>query len=161
MPNTILHFGINSDFAFLWRKYFDLPAVILINVFINFESYVTIVLRSSYPQHRYLHTYLFGTLAAVVAAIFLYASRNTLKKLMQFLRLLYQTNFRKILISCVFGAWLHIFMDAFIYADARPFFPLKANPLYGLVSEFTMNLICIIFFIPAVILYLKNRTELG
>lgn len=157
MPNTILHFGVNSDIGFAWRKYFDLPALVLINVFINFEAYVTIILRSSYPQHGYVHTYLIGTPVAVLAAVILYASRGGIGKLMKSLRLPYETSFSKILISCLVGAWLHIFMDSFIYADARPFFPLHANPFYGLVSEFTMNLICVIFFIPAVILYLRGR----
>jgi hypothetical protein len=156
MPNTILHFGINSDVAFVWSKYFDIPSIILINVFINFEAYVTIILRSTYPQHGYAHTFLIGTLVAVFAAFLLYASRNALGKLMKFLRLPYETSFRKILVSCVFGAWLHIFMDAFIYADSRPFFPFQANPLYGHITEFTMNLICVILFIPAIILYIKK-----
>lgn len=156
MPNTILHFGINSNFAFLWRKYFDLPALILINVFINFEAYVTIIFGLTYPQHGYAHTFLIGSLVAVFAAVLLYALRGVLKKIMKFLRLGYETNFRKILISCLFGAWLHIFMDAFVYADIKPFFPLEANPLYGYVSEFTMDLICVLFFIPAIILYRKR-----
>lgn len=157
MPNTILHFGINSDIGFAWRKYFDIPALALINVFINFESYVTIILRSNYPQHGYVHTYLIGTPVAVLAALILYASRGGIGRVMKLLRLPYEANFRKILISCLVGAWLHIFMDAFIYADARPFFPIKANPFYGVVSEFTMNVICLVFFIPAVIFYVKNR----
>ena len=157
MPNTILHFGVNSDIGFAWRKYFDLPALVLINVFINFEAYVPIILRSSYPQHGYVHTYLIGTPVAVLAAVILYASRGGIGKLMESPRLPYETNFRKILISCLVGAWLHIFMDAFIYADARPFFPVQANPFYGLVSEVTMNVICVIFFIPAIIFYLKGR----
>ena len=159
MPNTILHFGINSDVAFIWHKYFDLPSMILINVFINFESYVTIILRLTYPQHGYLHTFLIGTPVAVLATFLLYVLRNALGKLMKFLRLPYEASFRKMLISCVFGAWLHVFMDAFIYTDSRPFFPLQANPLYGHINEVTMNLICVILFIPAIILYMKKAAS--
>lgn len=159
MPNTILHFGINSDFAFLWRKHFDLPVLILINIFINFESYVTIILRSAYPQHGYLHTFLFGTILAIFTAILLYSLKNMLTKLMNFLRFEYETSFKKMLISSIFGAWLHILLDAPVYAEMRPFFPFKANPLYGLVSIFAMNLICIIFFIPAIIMFYRNRIK--
>jgi len=155
MPNTILHFGPHSYIAFLWRKYLDFPALILINIFINFESYITILFRSDYPQHGYAHTFLFGSFVAISGAILLYFSKNILKKLMNLIHLPYDTGFRKILVSSVFGAWFHVFLDAFVYADIRPFFPLCSNPLYGLIGGFSMDLICIILFIPAFILYKK------
>lgn len=157
MPNTILHFGINSDIAFFFRKYSDLPALILINVFINFESFLVILFNLKYPIHGYLHTFLIGSLVAIIGAVLLYSLRSHLKKIMSFLRLPYEPAFKKILISSLVGAWVHILLDAPLYADIKPLFPLKANPLYGLISEFKMNLICLALFIPAFILYIDFR----
>lgn len=159
MPNTILHFGPHSYIAFLWRKYLDFPAFILINVFINFESYITVLFRLDYPLHGYFHTFLFSSLVAILGAGLLYLTKDALKKLMRFLRIPYDTSFRKMLVSSVSGAWFHVFLDAFVYSDIRPFFPFRSNPLYGLISEFRMNLICIILFIPALILYKKLMSE--
>jgi hypothetical protein len=157
MPNTLLHFGPNSYVALLLYKFLDFPVFILINIFINFESYLVILFHLNYPQHGYIHTFLISPFVAILVAILLYSLKNKLKKLMNFLRLPYETSFRKMLISSIFGAWLHIFLDAFVYSDIRPFFPLKANPLYGVISLFVMNLICIILFIPAFVLYIRNR----
>jgi len=47
------------------------------------------------------------------------------------------------------------------------FWPSSAKPLYGLVTQQQVNIICPIFFIPAIILYIlaviafvkKNRVE--
>lgn len=157
MPNTILHFGINSDIAFLFRKYLDFPALILINVFINFESYLVILFNLNYPIHGYVHTFLIGSLVAIAGSLLLYSSRSSLKKFMSFLRLPYETSFKKILISSLAGAWVHILMDAPLYSDIKPFFPFKTNPLYGFISEFQMNLICLALFVPAFILYFNFR----
>ncbi|MCK9604693.1 MAG: hypothetical protein M0R66_10080 [Candidatus Omnitrophica bacterium] len=155
MPNTILHFAPNATLAFLLVRYVDFPVFILINVVINFEAYVVILLRLNYPQHGYLHTFLIGTLAGVLTAIVLYLWRDKLKKLMGFLRLGYETTFKKMLFTAIIGVWLHIVLDMPVYADMKPFFPSEANPLYGVISPFRMDVFCVVFFIPAFILYLK------
>lgn len=153
MPNTILHFGPNSYIAFLWRKYIDYPAFIIINVFINFESYLVILFRFKYPIHGYLHTFLISSLVGALVAALLYSLRSILRKGMRFLRLGYETDFRKILISSLFGAWLHILLDAPVYAEMQPFFPIKGNPWYLGINEALSNIFCAVFFIPAFILY--------
>lgn len=158
MPNTILHFGPNSLIAIKLSRYIDLPAFLLINVFINSESYVTILFRLQYPIHAYFHTFLFGSLIAIIGSLVLYPLRSLFMKMMRFLRMPYETSFKKILISSLFGAWLHIILDAPVYAEMQPFFPIKGNPLYLGINEAFANIFCALFFIPVFILYRKSAT---
>ncbi len=63
------------------------------------------------------------------------------------------------------GAWMHILFDMPLYQDIKPFYPLTANPLYGIVSEKAVYGTCALLFLPALALYLymvfvkRKRTE--
>jgi membrane-bound metal-dependent hydrolase YbcI (DUF457 family) len=88
-----------------------------------------------------------------MGAFFLYLLRGYLKKIMGFLRIPYAASVKKMVVSSLIGAWVHILLDAPVYSDMKPFFPFKANPLYTGMNELVANLICALFFIPAFILY--------
>ena len=73
---------------------------------------------------------------------------------MDALRLSYQPAWGRMALSGALGAWLHVLFDAPLYGEMRPFYPLEANPLYGIVSPGTVYGICTLLFAPAVLLYL-------
>ena len=73
---------------------------------------------------------------------------------MTLLRLPYEPTYAKMAVSGVLGAWLHVLFDAPLYRDIKPFYPLQANPLLGLLSSRTVYLVCSASFLPALALYL-------
>lgn len=159
MPFTPFHFGANSCIAFLFKKYIDFPVFIIINVIVDLEPLAVMLFNLRYPVHGYCHTFLVGSLIGALAAILFYFGKGLLKGLMKLLHLPYDTSLRKILFSSVLGVWFHVLLDAPLYSDIRPFYPSINNPLYGRVEFFIMYLTCTILFIPAFILYMKNRLK--
>ena len=157
MPFTPYHFGPHACIAFPLSKHIDIPVFILANVIVDLEALVALILIMKFglniPTHWYSHSFLIGTLVGVIWAIVAYSMRNLLSGVMKALRVKYQANFRKMLFSAILGVWLHILFDAPLYRDIKPFFPSNANPLYGILSQSTVYKICIISFIPAIVLY--------
>ena len=72
---------------------------------------------------------------------------------MSLLRVNYLSSLPKMILSAVLGAWFHILLDAPIYLDIKPFYPLDANPLYGVIAPGLVYIICAVSFIPAIIMY--------
>lgn len=85
---------------------------------------------------------------------------------MKFLKLKYDSSFRKILISSFIGVFSHIVLDSFLYSDIKPFFPSNYNPLLGLFNSLEIYLFCTItilfgfFFTSLEELLIKNLKEL-
>ena len=64
--------------------------------------------------------------------------------------------------SAVMGTWFHVLLDAPLYTDIRPFFPCDANPLYGLIEQPVLYLICILSFAPVLcyIIFIRRRDDM-
>ena len=154
MPFTPYHFGPSACIALPLRKYIDIPVFILANVVIDFEPLAVILLDLNYPLHGYFHTFLVGTVVALVWGLIAYSGKIILQRLMKLFHVSYETNLGKMLLSATLGIWFHILLDGQLYTDIQPFWPLKANPLYGLLCYNTVYLICKISFIPAFVLYI-------
>ena len=80
-------------------------------------------------------------------------ARGIFQTMMGLLRLPYTDSFGKLLISAVLGVWFHVALDSFLYSDIKPLYPFETNPVYGLISQSTLYLICAISFIPALVIY--------
>ena len=154
MPFTPYHFGPSGFVGLALRKWIDIPVFVLANVVIDLEPLAVILFDLNYPKHGYFHTFLVGAVIALVWGLIAYWGKSILQRLMKLFHLSYETNFRKMLLSAILGIWFHILLDGQLYTDIQPFWPLKANPLYGLLSYNTIYLICKISFLPAIVLYI-------
>lgn len=154
MPFTPFHFGPSACIALPLRKYIDIPVFILANVVVDIEPLAVIAFNLNYPLHGYAHTFLIGTAVGIAWAIISYAGKDKLQWLMKYLDIPYDTNFKKITISAVLGVWFHLLLDMPLYFDIHPLYPSLFNPLFGLMTNFTMYIVCGISFIPAIVLYM-------
>jgi len=156
MPFTPFHFGPHACVAFPLSKYIDIPVFILANVVIDIEPLLVIIFNLSYPLHGYAHSFIGAFIIGALWGIIAFKYRTILKRLMKLLKLPYETTLKKCVISGVLGALLHVLFDAPLYADIKPFYPLRANPLYGLISIPFMYTFCGLMFIPALVFYLLS-----
>lgn len=146
MPFTPYHFGPSGFFALVFRKYLDIPVFMLANLIIDIEVLV-------FRHHFYTHTLLLGAATGIVWGVAAYPLRHLFKKIMQTFLLPYQTNLWKMIISGIFGIWLHVIIDGFCHWDVKVLWPSNSRPLYRLISEGHIKIICLCFFVPAIILY--------
>jgi membrane-bound metal-dependent hydrolase YbcI (DUF457 family) len=153
MPFTLYHFGPHASVALPLHRYLDIPIFIGANVVVDFEPLLVMTFNLDYPLHGYCHTLLIGSLVGLAWATAAFPLRHFIGKIMSFLRLPYASSFAKMAISGVAGVWLHVLFDAPIYYDIQPFYPIKANPLFGSLSLNAGYDISAACFVPAILMY--------
>ena len=153
MPFTPYHFGPSAFIGLVLKKYIDIPVFVLANLIVDFEVLLINLLGLGRPIHRYSHTLLIGAVVGIIWGLAAYPFRNLFKKVMQILRIPYETGFWKMIVSGVFGVWLHVVTDGIYHYDVRMFWPSKARPLWRLVSGEQVKTICLALFAAAAILY--------
>jgi membrane-bound metal-dependent hydrolase YbcI (DUF457 family) len=153
VPFTPFHFGPHACVSLPFCRHLDVSVFLAANVAVDIEPLLVLVFKLDYPLHGYCHTLLIGGLVGLALATAAYPLRNLIGTVMNFVRLPYQPTYLKMALSGVLGAWLHVLFDAPIYDDIQPFYPWQANPLLGLVSPGAVYSICLLCFVPALILY--------
>ncbi|KON29761.1 hypothetical protein AC482_05665 [miscellaneous Crenarchaeota group-15 archaeon DG-45] len=129
MPFTPFHLGPALLFGLVFFRYLDFPTFLVANVIVDIEPLVVLALGLDLPLHGFLHTFLGGTLVALLLASFMMRAGRSLGPLLGFFHL-GQTQRRKgVYAAALSGVYLHILLDARLHADIRPFYPSTANPL--------------------------------
>ncbi len=159
MPFTPFHFGPAACVALPAKSKLDSPAFLLVNVAVDLEPLAVMIFSLKYPLHGYAHTLIGSAFVGLLCGWAVYAWRGYITSLMSALKLDYQVSLKRALLSGVLGAWLHVLMDSTLYPEIRPFYPLSANPLLGMVTFSQMYWGCAVSFIPAFIFYLGYRRK--
>lgn len=158
MPFTPYHFGPSAFFGLVLRKWLDIPVFVLANVIVDIEVLVIYLFRLGYPVHRYCHTLLIGSALGLLWGASAYPLRHIFKRLMQIIRIPYQTGFLKMLISGVLGVWFHVLIDSIYHYDVRIFWPAKSiwwwRIMHRRLNEEQIKTICLVFLLAAVVPYL-------
>ncbi len=168
MPFTPFHFGIGYAAAGIikYPRYFSFYVFAVTQVVIDTETLYNILSQSN-QYHTFFHTIL-GSLVAAAISIFvsalLYLAINWLlsKFSNRFLEWLTAWQFFPacmpskvcLIISAMFGALSHVFLDGIMHGDVFPFAPIsKQNPLVDLVDIDVLHISCVAsFFLGAVLL---------
>ena len=161
MPFTPFHFGPSATVALPLKGKIDVPIFILANVAIDLEPLTVMILNLSYPLHGYAHSFVGAGLVGALWGLIAYKFRWILHVAMKLAGLQYDTTIKKAVVSGILGAFCHVLLDAPLYTDIKPFYPLTSNPLYGLLSQKAMYVFCTICFVPALLLYNKTRNIHG
>jgi membrane-bound metal-dependent hydrolase YbcI (DUF457 family) len=128
MPFTPFHLGPGLFLGLLLLSFLDFPTFLAANVIVDAEPLLVLVFGLDYPLHGFFHSFLGGTVVALVLALVMNRIRGTISPLLTFFRLEQQSSLRSILLASVSGVYLHILLDAMMYDDIRPLYPLEANP---------------------------------
>ncbi|MDD5135596.1 MAG: hypothetical protein PHP01_09345 [Phycisphaerae bacterium] len=164
MPVTPYHFGPSGLLGYIFRKWIDLPVFVLANVVIDVEVLLVNMINTGRPIHRLSHTFLFGTVVGAAWGLVAYLGLPGLKWLMKVAKIPYQTNGLKIILSGILGVWFHVLIDGIYHYDVKPFWPMRKNPLFNLLSHSQVKWICVICFVILAVLYIlslrtKNRRK--
>jgi len=154
MPFTPYHWGPGSGIGMIFLKFFDFPTLFITSVIVDLEPLCVLVFNLNYPLHGFFHSFLGGSILAVLTASVVYFLRKFIQRIMAVFKLKQDTSFKKILWTAFFGIYLHIILDSFLYTDIKPFYPLDVNPFYGLFSTVQINYFCLLLMGVGVILYL-------
>lgn len=153
MPYTPFHLGPALFVGLMLFSVLDLPTFIIANVIVDLEPFLVIFFQLDYPLHGYFHSYLGGTVVAVILAIAMFFIKDYVQIAMNVFKLYQKSSFKQILFTSLLGIYLHISLDSPLYLDIKPFWPLDSNPLYAVISGFEIYSFCLVSFLIAFILY--------
>ena len=154
MPLTPFHWGPSSWIGLILFKIFDFSTLLVASVIVDIEPFCVFVFNAPWPLHGFLHSFLGGSIAAILTAIILYLLRKPIKKVMAIFRLAQDSSFKKILWTSFFGVYFHLLLDSFLYREMNPLYPLKGNPFFGLFSSQQIYLFCSLSFLVGILFYL-------
>jgi membrane-bound metal-dependent hydrolase YbcI (DUF457 family) len=156
MPFTPYHLGPALLFGLLFLSFIDFPTFLVANVIVDIEPFLVLTLNLNYPLHGFFHSFLGGTLVAVLLALMMRQIRDRLSPLLSFFKLEQKTSFMRILVAAFSGVYIHILLDSLIYTDIQPFYPSTYNPLLttGILAGLDPYIFCIWSFFGAIIVYI-------
>ena len=154
MPLTPFHLGPALFFGLMFFRYLNLPAFLVANVIVDIEPFIVLLFRLDYPLHGFFHSFLGGSLAAFVLYLTMVRIYPHVRKAMDTFGLGQDMSHRKIMLSCLFGVYLHIILDSVLYTDIMPFFPSSVNPFLSLgIGGSLMYLFCVVGFVFGIVLF--------
>ncbi len=155
MPFTPFHLGPSSWIGLLLFKIFDFPTLLIASVIVDIEPFCVFVFNAPWLLHGFLHSFLGGSIVAILTAIILYyLLGEPIKKVMAILKLGQDSSFKKILWTSFSGVYFHLLLDSFLYKEMNPFYPLEGNPFLGLFTSQQIYLFCSLSFLVGASLYL-------
>jgi membrane-bound metal-dependent hydrolase YbcI (DUF457 family) len=131
MPFTPFHLGPAILIGFILLRYLDLPTFIVASVLVDLEPLAVLVFGLPGPLHGFFHSFLGASVAAALLAGVMLRGRGFLEPAYVFLGLEGDGRPRRFLVAVLLGTWSHVLLDAPLYGDMRPFFPLWGNSLLG------------------------------
>jgi len=155
MPFTPFHLGPALFLGLLLFKLVDFPTLLIASVILDLEPLTVLVLGLNYPLHGFFHSFLGGTIVAVVLGLVMFRLSGRVRGVMKLLALEQSSSHQAIMLGSFLGVYSHILLDAPLYADIRPFFPFDANPLFT-GDPFTgiyITALCVLLFLVGAAMY--------
>jgi len=154
MPFTPFHLGPALFLGLVFFRHLNLPAFLIANVIVDIEPFIVLLFGLDYPLHGFFHSFLGGSLIALVLYLAMVKMYPYVRGVMDTFRLGQEMSRRKIMLSCFFGVYLHIILDSVIYTDIMPFFPFGVNPFLSLgIGNNEVYLSCVLMLAAGIFLF--------
>jgi len=155
VPFTPFHLGPALVIGIILIYYIDFPTLLVASVILDIEPFLVLLLDLNYPLHGFFHSFLGGTIIILLLSFFMFKIRPILNPITDFFKIEQKSSFLNILTASIIGIYSHILLDAPLYSDMQPFFPLNFNPFLNAsgVPEITIYLFCAYCFTAAIMLY--------
>lgn len=155
MPLTPFHLGPGLLLGLLLFRRIDFSSFIIANVILDIEPLMVLLLGLNSPLHGFSHSFLGGSVVALILAFVMTKLKGRFRKIMAVLKLEQESSAKNILSASFLGIYLHILLDSPLYADIRPLFPLNVNPFYSSSMFVGLEIygICVISFVLGAVLY--------
>jgi hypothetical protein len=167
MPFTPFHFGPGAAIKAIALRRFSFTVFCFSQVVTDCET-LYYMARGLYPWHRFFHTYVGATLAAILC---IFVGRPICQFGLRIWAGWRDAPFKEYFpaptaiswsgaaTGAFVGTYSHVFLDSIMHPDIRPFMPFSAaNPFYLLIGPGTLHLVCFVLgLIGALHIASRNR----
>lgn len=155
MPFTPFHLGPALLFGLLTLRFLDFPTFFIASVVLDLEPFAVLVFGLDCPLHGFFHSFIGGTIVALLLAPVMFRLNSPMRKAMGLLKLQQRSSRVSIMAGAILGVYSHILLDAPLYTDIRPFYPLDFNPLLDVDVRIGLSpfAFCILCFLLGAALY--------
>lgn len=160
IPFTPYHLGPSGLFGLLLLKWMDFPTLLIASVIIDIEPIIVLAFNLSYPLHGVFHSFFAAFLVALLLIFVMKFLRKYFTPIMEVFKLKQDITLRSISIAAFLGTFSHILLDAPLYEEMNPFFPISGNPFF-IESSFAslyISVLCVYCFLGALIIYFIKLT---
>ena len=152
MPITPLHIGIPGIISHYFPRKVDIIGALIGAVIIDIDFFIFLLLDT--PVHGFLHSFLGALIISIILIIVIIYFKDPMYKLKEWFKWDPESNIISISSGVLIGTYSHIIMDALIYEDMSPFYPLKRNILFIDDSMIIFIIYVISFFTTAIFIAL-------
>ncbi|WP_340820080.1 metal-dependent hydrolase [Methanolobus sp. WCC4] len=152
MPFTPFHFGPALLLGEVFEKKVNLFSILIGSVIIDVRA-TYCMFTGCRPLHGPLHTLLVATAIGLLLAWLVFSQRTWLQKITDRLRIEQSYSLHSVLTGAIIGIWSHVLLDAPLYTDISPFWPLPVNPLFAVAGSGTIYMLCALAFLPAFMIF--------
>lgn len=128
MPFTPFHLGPALLIGVLLFYWVDLPTLLVASVIVDVRAGLVLYGPLSGPVHGVLTTFVGGTAVALVVWGIGASLPERVQRLGSPFRLADTARYGPMLAGAVLGVFTHVVLDATLYTDVQPFWPLEWNP---------------------------------
>lgn len=161
MTLTPLHLGPVLLLGFIFRKRLDIIALALGSVILDVECIYKILIKDYLLHAGFFHSFIGAIITGTILGLGLYLFSNKIYRFRHWIGIEQKSSFPMIILVSIIGTVSHVFLDAFLYPEMKPFYPLTVNPLYNhstiIVTQILVYLFCIFCFILVGYIYLKKH----
>jgi membrane-bound metal-dependent hydrolase YbcI (DUF457 family) len=155
MPLTPFHLGPALLLGLVFFSFLDFPTFLVASVIVDIEPMLVMFLDLNYPLHGFFHSFLGGTLVALLLTLVMNKIRGRFSAWLKFFKLEQKSSFRSILLASLSGIYVHILLDSRMHTDIRPFYPLDFNPFLSssALPGLWEHMLCVWCFMGAAVVY--------
>jgi membrane-bound metal-dependent hydrolase YbcI (DUF457 family) len=153
MPFTPFHLGPAFLLGELFEKKVNLFSILIGSIIIDVRA-TYCLFAGCRPLHGPLHTFLAATIVGLLIAWLIFSQRKWLQKITNKLRIEQSYSLNSIILGSIIGTWSHVLLDAPLYTDISPFWPISDNPLLWTIGPLTIYMFCALSFIPAISIFI-------
>jgi len=131
------------------------PTLILASIAVDIEPLYVIVTGADYPLHGYLHSLVGAAALGLLVGVVMRLLDGLLAPLWKFLRLVSGAGWSSFLAAGVAGTVVHVLLDAPLYEEMAPLYPLPGNPLYNPSLHLPVYGFCALAWLLGLAIYLS------
>ncbi|NIQ07940.1 MAG: metal-dependent hydrolase [Candidatus Korarchaeota archaeon] len=159
MPLTPLHLGPGMALGMLFKRWINLPAILLASVIVDVRAiYLALIVGNWSNLHGFFHTFIGATLLGLVVIGLVWLFHRPLSQISRMFHIKQEYSLQPIITGSLLGVWLHVVLDSYMHRDMDPFWPfISGNSLYGgIFAGFELLFICMLGFLMGGGIYLYS-----